>query len=112
MKGSSMTPSTDASFGGFLQGMQANMMSIVGTIIFILMVWLLARFIISKMTDNEDDATSAKRFINWSAAIVVLLSFVGFSMNAMTFATNQIPHSDLDKSPVYNEMNSNIEKQQ
>jgi heme A synthase len=106
-----MTPSTDASFGGFLQGMQANMMSLIGTIIFILVVWLLVRFIISKMTDNEDDAASAKRFVNWTAAIVGLLGIVGFSMNAMTFATNQIPHSDLDKSPVYDEMNSNIKKQ-
>jgi branched-subunit amino acid permease len=103
--------STSPTLGGYVQGMQAQMMSLIGALIFIAIVWWLVRLVVYKTAENEADAVTVSGYVSKIAWTVILLTFAGFSFNALTFATNQIPHSDLDKSSVYEDMNANIKKQ-
>jgi len=48
--------------------------------------------------------------VNWAAGVLFVLALIGFGLNAMTYGTNAIPHTDLDKSSIYHDMDSNIKR--
>ena len=104
-----MTLSTSSTLGGFLQGMQANAMALTGTLVFLLVVFLIIRSFIARFVD-QGEADSMRRGINWAAGVIAIVAVVGFGINGANYATNAIPRTDLDKSSVYDQMNSNIQK--
>lgn len=109
-----MTPSTSLTLGGFLQGLQAQTMGLIATIILILVArWVILSFVSKTQSvggASAEDTGPVRSFVNWGAGIVLVLTLVGFGWSAANYATNVIPHTDLDKSGVYQDMNSNIQK--
>jgi hypothetical protein len=110
-----MTFSTSLSFGGFLQGLQADLMSLIGSLICICLLWFIVRWVVrTSVADASKTETAqalqALQSVNKVMKFIILLTVLGFGVHAATFATNAIPHTDLDKSSVYDQMNSNIKK--
>ena len=104
-----MIPSTSLSLMGFFQGLQGELYTIIYTIISILVIRWIALIVVKKIQfDSEEELTTSRNFINLFSGIILLISVVGFIVNATIFTTNVIPHSDLDKTSVYEQMNSNI----
>ena len=109
-----MTFSSTLTLGGFLRGLQREMVGLIGSIILIIIILLIVRWFISKLLTSHDiendEAVSGRKWAGSIAAVLICLVLVGFAINAATYATNMIPHSDIDKSGVYTQMNSNIQK--
>ena len=107
-----MTLSTSLTLGGFLQGPQGEWMALIGALVFVLVVWIVIHRTISQFNTKEmvEDVATARRWTNRIAGIVVLLLLVGFVVNAATYATNAVPHSDLDKTSIYEQMHSNTQQ--
>lgn len=109
-----MTPSTSLTLGGFLQGLQANMMGLIGSLIAILVVLLIVRWFVSKLLGEQSieqgDANSARSWANGVAGVVALVVVAGFCINAATYATNVIPRSELDRSSINRDMDANIKR--
>ncbi|OGC87478.1 hypothetical protein A3B33_02405 [Candidatus Adlerbacteria bacterium RIFCSPLOWO2_01_FULL_54_16] len=108
-----MTPSTSLTLEGFLRGLQAQSMWLIGSIVFILVALWLIRSIIAKSVENgmsAKDAQTTRGFVNWAAGLITVLVLIGFAFNAANYATNLIPRSGLDKSSIYQDMDSNIQK--
>ncbi len=109
-----MTPSTSLTLQGFLQGLQGNMMWLIGSIITIVVVLLVVRWFINKMAKDggmdDSDATTVRSWVNGVAGIVALVVITGFCVNAASYATNAIPRSELDRSSINRDMGANIKR--
>ncbi|HEY4501693.1 MAG TPA: hypothetical protein VJJ20_01325 [Candidatus Paceibacterota bacterium] len=109
-----MTPSTTLTLGGFIQGLQSNMVGLIGSIVVILIVLLIVRWFISKSLREQNieqtEANSARSWANSIAGIVALVVIAGFCINAATYATNVIPRTGLDRSSINHDMDVNIKR--
>lgn len=109
-----VTPSTSLTLQGFLQGLHGNMMWLIGSIIAIVVVLLIVRWLINKMTKdgemNESEAATARNWANGIASVVTLVVIAGFAINAATYATNMIPRTGLDRSSINQDMDANIKR--
>ncbi|PCI28480.1 hypothetical protein COB52_03615 [Candidatus Kaiserbacteria bacterium] len=113
-KESSMTPTTELTLEGFLRGLQSNITSLVGTFVFVLVMLFIVKWFIKKLLETEGltpkEAVTARLWANSSFFLVIVLVLIGFSMNAVTYATNTIPRVGLDGSSIYEDMDANIEE--
>lgn len=105
-----MTPSTSSTFGGFLQGMQAQTMGIIGTVFGIFVLWLIVRWFANRLAENQEEAREVGGFANKGALALGVVAVLFFGYNALMFTTNVIPHSTLDRSSINLQMDSNIKK--
>lgn len=108
-----MTPSTALTLQGFLQGLQSNMMGLVGSLVAILVILFVSRWLIGRAHANgmnDNDARSVRGFANKVAALAAVLVLVGFAVSAASYGTNAIPHSTLDRSTINDDMNANIKR--
>lgn len=108
-----MTPSTSLTLGGFLQGLQADLMGLIAALVIISVVIGVIHYFIRNAAKDSSDKELANDFLKWVDRIgllVIVLTVIGFGIHAAVYATNSIPRSDLDKSGVYEQMDSNIKK--
>ncbi|OGG76867.1 hypothetical protein A3B35_00225 [Candidatus Kaiserbacteria bacterium RIFCSPLOWO2_01_FULL_54_24] len=109
-----MTPSTSLTLGGFVQGLQANMMGLIGSLVAVLIILLIVRWFISKSLGEQGieqgDANSTRRWANSIALIITIVVVVGFSWNAANYATNVIPRTGLDRSSINQDMDANVKR--
>ena len=104
-----MTSPTSLTMDGFIRGLQAELMVLVAIILGIIVVRGIILSVMRK-TQSVGVTSSVPRFVNWGTGIAFVLVLIGFGWNAATYGTNAIPHSDLDKSSIYQQMDSNIKR--
>ncbi|MDO8706109.1 MAG: hypothetical protein Q7J84_14295 [Sulfuricaulis sp.] len=107
-----MTPSTSLTLGGFLQGLQGNMMGLISSLFAVLIILLIVHWFISKSLgeQNIEQGNAARSWVNGIAAVVALVVIAGFCISAATYATNVIPRTGLDRSLINQDMNTNIKR--
>ncbi|OGC59706.1 hypothetical protein A3A70_00120 [candidate division WWE3 bacterium RIFCSPLOWO2_01_FULL_42_11] len=88
---------------GFFRALQADVVSLIGFLFFILLAYIIVRVAIVQ-GDVE-----FQRVVNWGAGILVLLVLLIFGSSAANYAaSNRIPRNDVDGSGVYDQMNSHL----
>ncbi|HEY4487130.1 MAG TPA: hypothetical protein VJB70_05400 [Candidatus Paceibacterota bacterium] len=109
-----MIPQTSLTLQGFLQGLHGNMTGLIGSIIAIAIVLFIVRWFINKMAKDADlddsETATARSWANGIAGVVALVVIAGFCINAVTYATNAIPRSELDRSSINRDMDVNINR--
>jgi hypothetical protein len=107
--------STSGSVEGFLRVIQGDLTGVLGLILFIIVAALLVRWLLG-LGQGEDglsakDVQDARRLTRSLALWIVLFALIGFSWRMVVLASvNYMPHADIDKSSVYEQMNSNIKR--
>lgn len=109
-----MTPSTSLTLGGFIQGLQGNMMGLIGSLVAILIVLFVVRWLISKSLGEQGieqgEASSFRTWANGIAGVVAVVVVAGFCINAANYATNVIPRTGLDRSSINQGMDANVKR--
>jgi hypothetical protein len=112
-----MTPTTDFAALGLLQQLQPSIMALVGTLLFILVAVWFARSLTAKaqaagnVTAEEATATRGTvRTVAWYVVAFVLIAFTWHSVT--TVVINRTPHTELDGSAVYDQMQKNTQPKQ
>ncbi len=109
-----MTPSTSLTLQGFLQGLHANAMGLVVSIITIMVILFVVRWFINKVAKSNDmddsEVASARSWANSIAGAVTCIALIVFAINAATYTTNVIPRTGLDRSSINQDMDANIQK--
>ena len=101
-------------FIGFLRAFQPQLMGCFAVLFLIALLYMLARYSISKVDIDHDERQSARQWTNRIASIIVVVVLVITFYNAVEVAlTDRMPRSDVDKEKagVYQQMR-NLEKGQ
>lgn len=98
---------------GFLRAMQGEIMALVGFIIFLLFIgWIVAWLTKRAVEERKSTSEEMQEILKWRGKIIkllIIISLLIFGWQAVTFiAANRIPRADVDKSSVYDQMDSNI----
>ena len=109
-----MTPSVSLTVEGWIRGLQAEMLAIIGVVLGIIVVrWVILSLMLKVRPVGNAPGEGRNRIrglVNWGAGIAFVLALAGFGWNAAIFGTNAIPRSDIDKSSVYQQMDFNIKR--
>ena len=100
-----MTPSSSWTIEGFLRGLHAELMAFAIVMFVLLVVLLILRRVMSASGEN---VSATYRHANKIVGFIAIIIVAGFVINAAIFATNVTPHSELDETNIYQQMNSNI----
>lgn len=94
-------------FEGFLRTLQPDIGGVLGSMLFMLIFWVIVSMVINRTRDDNPEAKSHQRILNWGVAAVVIAILVLTIYGALgRMAANRIPRSDVDKSAVYERMES------
>ena len=112
-----MTPTTDFAAQGLLQQLQPSIMTLFGALLTIaVVVWLIRRSFAKAQAEGgitKEEAVSIRRNTNWGVSTLVILILIVFAWHTVTtVAINRMPHSELDGSAVYDQMQKNIQPKQ
>ena len=104
-----MSASSDANTIGFLRSV-APQLETAGVIAFlVIVVWCVLKFMVYPNSESMDDTdrTSANRLTNLIAMAVLGLTALILTISlTLTALTNRVPRQDVDRSGVYQQMNS------
>jgi hypothetical protein len=105
-----MTPRGFA-WEGFFRSLQGDLMSFVGSLVLVLVALVLVRWAIKKLRDDNGlAATKAQAARNWAGRIAMALALVAVAAvmwRAASFASiNRTPRADIDRSGVYEQMDT------
>lgn len=100
----------DPNVEGLARSLQGSIMVLVGVLVVIAICVAIVLHLIKKAEEDHldsDEAATGRRW-TWGAGVSVALLSVGiFVWYAVAVAsTNRMPRSDIDKSPVYEQMDS------
>jgi len=111
-----MTPTTQGfAWEGFFRALQGDFRSLVGWLLSVLAAWLVIRWLIGKARQNGWNTGRDEQFprtaANRVALIVTCVVAAGFVWRAVSVTSvNRMPRADLDKTGVYQQMDTNIQK--
>jgi cell division protein FtsX len=110
-----MTPTTQGfAWEGFFRALQGDIMSLVGGLLFVLAAWLMVRWLIGKARRDDLDTAHGRLPLTTANRVALIVAAVivgGFVWRAISVTSvNRMPRADLDKSGVYQQMDSNIQK--
>lgn len=92
--------------GGFVRTLQSSFTSLLVTLIVIGTLTALG-FVLTKQLEDVDEVELWRTRILLGTRITSALALIVFLANAMiTGFTDRMPRSDVDKQPVYDQMNS------
>lgn len=98
---------------GLLRALQGDIMAFIGLFfLLLLIVWSIGRVVNKLIETGNMTGDEAKKIFKWRRGIFiffVLLAIIVLTLRAVVFiSVNRIPRADVDKSSVYEQMNSNL----
>lgn len=103
--------SQDFAWEGLFRALQASGMTYISGLIVVAVIFFLARWFIRR---NAGDSTQqAHYWLNRGTVVVVLVMTLSLSWYVVSFVTaNRLPRADIDRTRVYDQMNSHLTKRQ
>jgi uncharacterized membrane protein len=93
-------------FGGFVRTLQGSFTTLLATLIIIGILTGLAILLTSQLSD-EDEVKQWRSWILLGTKLSCIVSILIFLVNAMFLGfTDRMPRSDVNKQPVYDQMES------
>jgi hypothetical protein len=109
-----MTPTTQFAAEGLFRQLQPAILSLIGIIVGILvLLWIIRSFVRRTRTIGvpADGAPPVQSFLNWGAGILITVAVFGFVWHLLAvLAVNRMPRAELDRSTIYEQMDSNIKR--
>jgi hypothetical protein len=96
-------------WAGFLRTLQGDVTGMAVSLIVLIAVLLGARAFVRQRSGGPDSRQAALARTNRSVAVLALLFVGGFVLHAaLMTSSNRIPRSDVNKSGVYDQMDSHL----
>lgn len=98
---------------GFLRSLSSDLWVGVGWLFVIAIIYGLASFAVKNVIDSVEERSSVLKVARSAVAILVLLVVVTLFGRAASVAfANRVPRQDIDKNPVYEQINSHGQKEE
>jgi len=101
----------DPNFVGFFRTMQPEIITLVVVIALIFIAALFMNALFDSQKNCGEDVETPRIFFNVFMSIIAIFVLVCFGLSAFSsFSKNRMPRQDVDRTGIYQQMDSNLKK--